>query len=155
MPEMETESPLALPTLRRTVVLFARALVLRCPNCGGWPVLEHWFKLRVRCPRCGLRLERGEADYFTGAMLLNIVIAEGLLAVVLIAVLLATWPDVPWNVLQWAAPPALGLAPVLFLPFSKTTWLAFDLLLRPVTAAEMEWHRGSEGAPAGKAGEGG
>jgi len=26
-------------------------------------------------------------------------------------------------------------------PFSKLIWLAFDLMLRPVTPAELEWHR--------------
>jgi len=31
---------------------------------------------------------------------------------------------------------------VLF-PFSKLLWLAFDLMPRPATAAELEWHRAS------------
>ena len=44
--------------------LFARALTLRCPNCGARGIVASWFKLGPACPRCRLRPERGESDYF-------------------------------------------------------------------------------------------
>ena len=143
--EIDSKTGLELPTFRRTARLFGRAFLLRCPNCGGGPVLQHWLRLRVRCGRCGLRLERGEHDYFTGSMLFLFVLAGLLLFAVLLITMLASWPNVPWDLLQNGLPILILLAiPALF-PFSKLLWLAFDLMLRPATAEELEWHRGAKG----------
>src|SRR5204862_545453 len=40
---------------------------LRCPNCGGGPLFKNWLRMQLRCPTCGMRLERGEAGYQVGA----------------------------------------------------------------------------------------
>lgn len=50
----------------------------------------------------------------------------------LVTVLIATWPEPPWDTLQYSAPIEALLMPVLFYPFSKTLFLAFDLWMRPV-----------------------
>lgn len=120
-----------------------RALRLRCPWCGGGPLLETWFRLRPRCPRCGLRTERGEEDFFLGAMVFNIALSEGILAVLFVGLLVALWPDVPWTLLQVGGIALMIAAPILFLPVSRTLWMVVELLFRPLTAEEMEWHRGS------------
>ena len=62
----------------------------------------------------------------------NIALAEGVFVIVLIVTLVVTWPRVPWTLLQYGAPAAMVLAPILLYPFSKLVWLAFDLMLRPV-----------------------
>jgi hypothetical protein len=49
----------------------------------------------------------------------------------LIATLAVTWPRVPCTLLQFGAPAAMVLAPIVLYPFSKLGWLAFDLILRP------------------------
>jgi uncharacterized protein (DUF983 family) len=120
-----------------------RAARLRCPVCGGGGLLRGWMKLQPRCPSCGLRLERGEHDFFLGAMMFNIALAEGSLALVLVGVIVGSWPRVPWDALEIAGPLLMVLAPFVFYPFSQLAWLAFDLLLRPLTNEELEWHRGS------------
>jgi len=97
----------------------------------------HWFKMRPRCGNCGLAIERGERDYFIGSMLFNLVVSEMLFAVGFIMTLLVTWPNVPWDTLQWAAPLAMAAAPFVLFPFSKLAWLGFDILLRPVTPDEL------------------
>lgn len=122
----------------RSAHLFARALTLRCPHCGAPGVLASWFKLARACPRCRLRLERGESDYFLGGMMFNIVLAEGVFVILLIATLVLTWPRVPWTLLEYGAPAAMILAPVILYPFSKLVWLAFDLMLRPVVPGDLE-----------------
>ena len=122
---------------RRSAVLVARALTLRCPNCGARGILASWFKLVPACPRCGLRPERGESDYFLGGMMFNIALAEGVFVLVLIVTLVVTWPRVPWSLLQYGAPAAMVLAPIILYPFSKLVWLAFDLSLRPATPNEL------------------
>lgn len=115
----------------RTLRLFARALTLRCPHCGKGPVLRSWFRMLPACGSCGRFLERGEQDYFIGAMLFNLVIAELLFAVVFVSVLVARWPVVPWDTIEIAAPLGMAVTPFLTYPFSKLAWLAFDLTFRP------------------------
>lgn len=134
-----TELKLAGP--RQTVRLFGRAAALRCPNCGSRGLLQSWLKMRVRCPSCGLRIERGEHDYFVGSMMFNFIIAGTLFIAILLAVLVITWPDVPWTLLQYGAPALIVIAPFVLFPFSKLSWLAFDLMLRPMTPDELAWHR--------------
>lgn len=71
----------------------------------------------------------------------NIVFSEGLLLFSALAIGIATWPDVPWTLMQWVGIALMAVAPFIFYPFSLGFWLASDILIRPVTEAEMEWHR--------------
>ncbi|HEU4631759.1 MAG TPA: DUF983 domain-containing protein [Gemmatimonadaceae bacterium] len=144
--EPETRTGLQLATPRQAARLLGRALTLRCPNCGGGPVLQHWLRMRVRCGRCGLRLERGEHDYFLGSLLFNFILAGLLFLATLVVILLVTWPDVPWDALEIVLPVLIVVAPVVLFPFSKLVWLAFDLMLRPVTPEELAWHRAADSA---------
>jgi uncharacterized protein (DUF983 family) len=141
-PEMDSDTGLEIPSLGRTLRLFGRGFLLRCPNCGKGPVLEHWLKMRVRCGSCGIRLERGEHDYFMGSMMLNFVMTGGLLLVAIFTLLIANGAtDSTWDILQWGGPVAMVVLPFLLFPYSKLVWLAFDIMLRPVTEQELEWHR--------------
>ena len=117
--------------MKRAVVRFARALWRRCPNCAGGPVITRWINTVPACPRCGLRLDRGEPDYFLGAIVFNMAFAEGLFAVGLLLTLVATYPDPPWTALYVGGAIALIAAPIVLYPYSKLCWLAFDLLFRP------------------------
>ena len=108
-----------------------RALRRRCPNCGGSDLWTGWLRMRPVCPTCGLHLERNEQGYIVGAYMFNIIAAELVFGAVFVAVLLATWPDPPWTVLQVGGGVLMLTMPLLFYPFSKTLFLAFDLLFRP------------------------
>jgi len=108
------------------------------------------MELNARCSSCGLLLERGESDYFLGAYLVNLVAVEMVLAGVLTAVAIATWPNPPWELLQWGGVALAVLLAIACYPFAKALWLAFDLWLRPVTAAERDI---AGGAPREIAGE--
>jgi uncharacterized protein (DUF983 family) len=101
-------------------------------------VLESWLKLRERCGACGLALERGErSDYWIGAMAFNLIALE--LAFVVLFALLAwrTWPDPPWDVLQFGSVVVLAVGGFVGYPFSKLAWLAFDLAFRPARPEEF------------------
>jgi uncharacterized protein (DUF983 family) len=141
-PEMDSETGLELPSLGRSLRLFGRALLLRCPNCGKGPVRERWLKLRVKCGTCGLRLQRGEHDSFTGSMFILFTLVGLTIYAVLTVTLLAT-EETPWPLLENGLPVLAGLLIVVFFPIAKLVWLAFDLMLRPVTPSELEWHRTS------------
>jgi hypothetical protein len=53
-------------------------------------------------------------------------------------VVLAAWPDVPWDALTWGTPAAMIASMVVLRPFSKVVWLGFDVLMRPATPDELE-----------------
>jgi uncharacterized protein (DUF983 family) len=137
MEDHDAPAPLRFTGFRRSALLLSRAFTLRCPNCGARGLLASWFRLAPACPRCHLRSERGESDYFLGGMMFNIVLAEGVLVILLVATLAITWPRVPWSFLQYGAPAAMLVAPILLYPFSRLIWLAFDLMLRPVVPNDL------------------
>ena len=124
--------------LKRAARLMGRALVLRCPQCGGRGLWVSYFRMRDRCPTCGLHLERQEPGYIVGAATFNIIVAELTFMALFIGTLVATWPDPPWHLLQWGGLALMLALPVLFYPFSKTTFLAFDLIFRPHGYEDVE-----------------
>lgn len=111
--------------------LFSRAIRLRCPNCGDGRLFASWFRMRDECPNCHIRTERGEEGYVVGAYMFNIIAAEMVWALVILTVILPTWPNPPWNLLLFGGGVLMLVLPFLFYPFSKTVFLAFDLLFRP------------------------
>jgi hypothetical protein len=48
---------------------------------------ESWFRIRPRCPRCGLATERREEGYQVGAYMFNIVASELIFAAMFLGVL--------------------------------------------------------------------
>jgi uncharacterized protein (DUF983 family) len=112
---------------------FMRAMRLRCPWCGGGPVLVHWFRMRERCGACGLRLERGEPGYFVGALAVHLVALELSFALTFVFIAWQTWPDPPWDLLLWGSVGTLVVGALVGWPIAKLTWLAFDLAIRPPT----------------------
>ncbi|MEW5916424.1 MAG: DUF983 domain-containing protein [Gemmatimonadota bacterium] len=89
-----------------------------------------WFKFKERCAVCGLAFERGEKeDFWLGAYAINLVVGETSALIGTLIYMYFTWPDTPYAV-------AIGISlavlmPVLFFPFSRTLWLAWDLSFRP------------------------
>lgn len=118
----------ALPTPSRRI---ARALTLHCPECGGGGLFRRWLFLQPRCPRCALKTDRGNRDHFVGAYLVNLIIAELLFAGALVIWMISVWPDVPWGRIEYVLVGAMLLAPAVLYPFTRTVWLAADLIFDP------------------------
>jgi uncharacterized protein (DUF983 family) len=98
-----------------------------CPICGNHRIFARYFKLLETCPRCGYEFSR-EEGYWVGAVIVNTAASMGLFLVVFLASILVMAPDIDWVVLV-----AIGVGinlvfPVLFYPFSKTIWMAVDLV---------------------------
>lgn len=119
------------PTLGLALTYCGRALRRRCPNCGAGHLFDGWMRPRERCDRCALRFDRGERDFFYGAFMFNLIAAELAFVVLLVVVIVATWPTVPWTAVTWGSVLMVVAAPLLLYPFSRGLWLAFDLLFRP------------------------
>ncbi len=121
----------------RALRMLGRAALLRCPNCGGRSIFRSFLHLRPDCPTCGLQLDRGEDDYFLGAYLVNLVAVELLFAAAMAIVVITTWPDPPWELIQYGGAALMVAGAVLCYPFAKVFWLAFDLMLRPPESDEL------------------
>lgn len=80
--------------------------------------------------------DRGSNDYFVGAYLINLIIAELLFAIGAGLWFWRAWPTIPWDTIQWAAAVLMIVSPILTFPFTKTTWLAVDLVFDPPTAKD-------------------
>jgi uncharacterized protein (DUF983 family) len=111
---------------RRLRVLLGRALARRCPQCGAPGIFRNWWSLREACPRCGYRFDR-EEGYFLGAYAINLIAAEFITVALLVLFFVRT--DYSWVVLEAIfIPLAVGL-PLLFFPYSRTLWMAIDLMI--------------------------
>lgn len=121
----------------RAVRILWRGIRIRCPHCGRGGILDGWFKLKHRCPGCGLVLDRGESDYFLGAYLVNLVAVELILTAIMVIIGIATAPDVPWTLLTWGGVVFALVLAIGCYPLTKVLWLAFDVILRPVTSEEL------------------
>ena len=137
----------------RRRALLGRALARRCPYCGGSGIFKGWFGLRDRCPTCGVSFDR-EEGYFLGAYAVNLIVAETIALVIALALLFGT--ELRRADLLWQEAIAVGLAvamPLLFFPFSRTLWIALDLMLDPPAAVPERRLRGHEMEPAGRTAE--
>jgi uncharacterized protein (DUF983 family) len=118
-------------TTGRAIMLFSRALLLRCPICGHGGIFQSWFKLKDQCPTCKWVYARGESGYQLGSMLLDLVIPLIVWFFGFFGILIATWPTPPWTLLQWGSVAFIIGAPLLLYPFSHTLAIALDILVRP------------------------
>lgn len=121
--------------------MLGRAFARHCPYCGGDDIFSSWLTLKPRCRTCGALFAR-EDGYFLGAYALNLLFAEfvGLGG----AIYLLFWTSLRSLPLGWQMVVAGGLAlvlPILFFPFSRTIWIAIDLLFdRSVDRRERPLH---------------
>lgn len=117
--------------------LLGRAVRLRCPVCGGGPVVLRWFSLVDSCPSCGLHLDRDEPGYWVGSYTVNLFLTEGAFAVTFVGGMILTWPDVPWGLLTGICATVTLLVPALVYPFTKLAYLAIDLAFRPPESHDL------------------
>jgi hypothetical protein len=88
--------------------------------------------MKDRCPTCGLALERGEhSDFWIGAYVFNLAFGEGIAFGVLVIWMIVTAPNQPWTQIEIVGLVLAVVLPILFFPFSRTLWLAWDLSFRP------------------------
>lgn len=109
----------------------ARGLSLRCPACGSRGLVVGWLRLAAQCRECGQRPDRGEPDHFLGGYVLNLAIAEGVAAALWATLLVVTWPDPSWALMQWLGAALVVVMPVALYPFTRLVFLAVDLNVQP------------------------
>jgi uncharacterized protein (DUF983 family) len=129
--------PLEHSTPEKIGILFGRALLLRCPACEQSGLFASLYILKNICPGCGLLLQREGDGYELGSMVVNLLVAELVWAVAFVGILLWTWPNPPWTLLQWGSAVLMIALPLLFLRHARVLSLALDLLLRPPERREL------------------
>lgn len=112
-------------------VLLWRCITRACPNCGGHGVFRNYWKYQERCPTCGIHLERGEQGYVVGTYMFNLIASELLFIAVMLTWVLRTWPDVPWDAVQYVGVALCVSMPVLFYPVAKALFLSAHLYVHP------------------------
>lgn len=89
-----------------------------------------------KCQVCGWRFER-ESGYWTGAIALNLVVTELLIAIVVVP--LATWLALnqqPITLLIVIGLPMPIILPFLFFRHAKSFWMSIDFNIHPVDPEE-------------------
>jgi hypothetical protein len=56
---------------------------------------------------------------------------------VFVGAVVLTWPSPPWKLLEYSGIALMVIAPFVFFPFSKTLFLAFDLVFRPAGREDL------------------
>ncbi len=117
------------------LILFWRGLRLVCPVCGEGRLFYPWrMKMYERCPVCGFVYER-EEGYFTGAMAINLVIAELLMTIIVIPLSLQPWMNLLLIILSGLA--LSIIFPLVFYRHSKGLWMSLDHILHPLEIGEQ------------------
>jgi uncharacterized protein (DUF983 family) len=113
--------------LARFLLLLGRAMRLRCPRCGRGKLYSHGYTMYERCVVCGWVFER-EEGYWTGAMAVNLVATEIVVAAVVIPLAALQVPALP---LYGLGIPFTILLPILGYRHSKSVWMAIDFMIHP------------------------
>ena len=116
------------PKKVRPPTLILRGFLLRCPRCGRRKLFSGWFKPPDPCAGCGLTFNR-DSDATVGWIIVNLGVTEIVFVALALAVVLTTWPNVPWTGLTVVVVAVNALLPVLLVPFSRTVWAAIELLM--------------------------
>jgi uncharacterized protein (DUF983 family) len=123
--------------MREFLRLLLSGLFLRCPYCGKGKLFRRFYSMYDRCSVCGWRYER-EEGYWTGAIALNLVVTELLIAIVTVPVViwlavsgLPIWPLVAIGL------PMCFILPLLFFRHAKSFWMSLDFMIHPVDPEEQ------------------
>lgn len=114
---------------RLFMLLMRRGLRQRCPVCGRGKIFAGFLKTNERCPVCGFEFER-EPGYYTGAIAVNLVVSELLIAIIAVPLAASQVVPIPTLIILGVTLPVL--LPILFYRPTKSLWMSFDHFIHPV-----------------------
>ena len=118
--------------------MLCRGLIRRCANCGEpGAFFISWFKTQDRCRGCKLLWQRNTQGFALGALAINFVLTGGALIATLVIGVVTTYPDLAIFELLVSTVGVTLLVGIFGYPISYTTWLAVDLIMRPVESGEL------------------
>ena len=118
--------------------MLCRGLIRRCANCGEpGAFFISWFKTQDRCRGCKLLWQRNTQGFALGALAINFVLTGGALIATLVIGVVTTYPDLAIFELLVSTVGVTLFVGIFGYPISYTTWLAVDLIMRPVESGEL------------------
>ena len=118
--------------------MLCRGLIRRCANCGEpGAFFISWFKTQDRCRGCKLLWQRNTQGFVLGALAINFVVTGGALIATLVIGVVTSYPDLAIFELLVSTVGVTLLVGIFGYPISYTTWLAVDLIMRPVESGEL------------------
>jgi uncharacterized protein (DUF983 family) len=118
-----------------TSTILRRGFTRRCAVCGEGHLFRQWLRMVPSCPRCGLRFNR-LPGHWLGSWFLNVVLVQVVVVAILIVGMASTYPETPMAAIGLIDLAAAVAVPLLFFPFSRTIWLAIDVVMRPLALEE-------------------
>lgn len=116
------------------LVLWSRAVRLRCPACGRAPIFRGWFAMHERCAACGRRFAR-DPGYLLGSIYFNYGVTAILVVAMYFTMFFRDWFSDGQRLLLLSA--FAVIFPIWFFRYARAFWIAFDERWDP-------WHAGSE-----------
>ena len=105
------------------LLLWWRALRLRCPTCGKAQIFRGWFAMHERCPVCARRFNR-DAGYLLGSIYFNYGVTGLLIVVMYFGMFFANFlNDLQRFVLLSLFAVGFGM---WFFRYARALWMAFD-----------------------------
>ncbi|MFM8001907.1 MAG: hypothetical protein ACKPAJ_05780 [Actinomycetota bacterium] len=118
--------------------MLTRGLFRRCPHCGTrGAFFVSWFKTQETCRGCNLVWQRNLDGFMLGALAINFIVTGAALLATLVAGVLVSYPDIAILELLVSTVGVTLLVGIFGYPISYTLWLAVDLIMRPLDAAEL------------------
>ncbi len=118
--------------------MLCRGLIRRCANCGEpGAFFISWFKTQDRCRGCKLLWQRNTQGFVLGALAINFVVTGGALIATLVIGVVTSYPVLAIFELLVSTVGVTLLVGIFGYPISYTTWLAVDLIMRPVESGEL------------------
>jgi uncharacterized protein (DUF983 family) len=109
---------------------FAAILGKLCPRCRGGRMFRAPFSMNTTCPACGLRFDRGQPGYFTGAMYVSYAMGIPLIALLTLAgyLVFPRWSLLRLVLLAWGL--CIPLVPWVW-QYSRVLWVYLDRAIDP------------------------
>ena len=108
--------------------LLMRGLHCQCPNCGQAKLFKNRLRIHRYCPKCGMRIERGDG-YYLGPLCINYGIA--VFTVVLPTLLLGFFGYIAIKLALVIAFTGALLLPLRLYRFSWSCWLMVYYICLP------------------------
>ena len=118
--------------------MFIRGLTRRCAHCGTrGAFFISWFRRQENCRGCNLFWQRNLEGFMLGALAISFILTGGALIATLAIGVVITYPNIAIIPILISTVGTTLIVGVFGYPISYTTWLAIDLIMRPLDAAEQ------------------
>ena len=118
--------------------MLLRGLTRRCAHCGQrGAFFVSWFKTQDQCRGCNLLWRRNLDGFMLGASAVSFILTGGALVATLAVGALVTYTNIAILPLLISTVSATLIVGILGYPISYTTWLAIDLIMRPLEFDEI------------------